>query len=126
MKFMLTAPLVIYIVVYCIYASVWGFAVQKIVENKGYHENWFWWGFFFGILALLVALTKPDRSMQGRYYQSDSYLNDMEPVHGSYREFRGTGNMGRISDVPDGWRCPRCDTVNAGYVGTCRCGCEKP
>lgn len=41
---------------------VWGWAVKKIVENKGYRENWFWWGFFFGIIALLVALTKPDKN----------------------------------------------------------------
>ena len=32
--------------------------VNKVIENKGYQENWFWWGFFFGIFALIVALTK--------------------------------------------------------------------
>lgn len=37
---------------------IWGIVVNKVIENKGYEENWFWWGFFFGIFALIVALTK--------------------------------------------------------------------
>ena len=35
-----------------------GVVVNKVIENKGYKENWFWWGFFFGIFALIVAITK--------------------------------------------------------------------
>lgn len=42
-------------IVWCI---VWGVVVNKVIENKGYQENWFWWGFFFGIFALIVAVTK--------------------------------------------------------------------
>ena len=41
-----------------IWGIVWGIVVNKVVENKGYQENWFWWGFFFGIFALIIALTK--------------------------------------------------------------------
>lgn len=37
---------------------IWGVVVNKVIENKGYEDNWFWWGFFFGIFALIVALTK--------------------------------------------------------------------
>ena len=37
---------------------IWGVVVNKVIENKGYEENWFWWGFFFGFFALIVALTK--------------------------------------------------------------------
>ena len=37
---------------------IWGIVVNKVIENKGYDENWFWWGFFFGIFALIIALTK--------------------------------------------------------------------
>ena len=37
---------------------IWGVVVNKVIENKGYEENWFWWGFFFGIFALIIALTK--------------------------------------------------------------------
>ena len=30
---------------------IWGFITQVIIDNKGRSENWFWWGFFFGIIA---------------------------------------------------------------------------
>ena len=45
---------------------VWGWAVNKVVKNRGYDENWFWWGFFFGLIALIVALTKPQNTY-GQY-----------------------------------------------------------
>lgn len=44
---------------------IWGWAVNKVIKNKGYDENWFWWGFFFGLIALIVALTKPQNSNSG-------------------------------------------------------------
>ncbi len=52
--------LVVAIIAYLIQACVLGFITQAIIENKGYHENWFWWGFFFGMLAVLIALSKPE------------------------------------------------------------------
>ncbi len=48
------------LIAYVILGVIWGFAVNAVVQNKGYDENWFWWGFFFGFIALIVALTKPD------------------------------------------------------------------
>ena len=51
---------IIVLIVGIVQGIVWGIATNKIIENKGYKENWFWWGFFFSFLALIVALTKPD------------------------------------------------------------------
>lgn len=34
-----------------------------ILKNKGYNDNWFWWGFFFGFIAALVAATKTNQEM---------------------------------------------------------------
>ena len=34
-----------------IWCIIWGIVVNKVIENKGYQENWFWWGFFFWIFA---------------------------------------------------------------------------
>ena len=48
----------IYFVIYIINGIIWGIATQLAIENKGYREKWFWWGFFFGIIAFLVAMTK--------------------------------------------------------------------
>lgn len=61
--------LVMYLVFFAVLIGqccVWGWAVNKIVKNRGYDENWFWWGFFFGLIALIVALTKP-QSTYGQY-----------------------------------------------------------
>ncbi len=43
---------------------IWGIVVNKIIQEKGYTENWFCWGFFFGIFALIAALRKPDISQE--------------------------------------------------------------
>ena len=53
--------MIAYLIVAIIMGVVFGYACRKVVNNKGYTEDWFWWGFFFGIIALLVALTKPEK-----------------------------------------------------------------
>ena len=50
---------------------IWGIVVQKVVENRGYNENWFIWGFFFHIFALIVALTKPNRNVYPPLYSTN-------------------------------------------------------
>lgn len=47
------------IVAVLIWNCIWGSVTALVIENRGYNENWFWWGFFFGFLALIVACTKP-------------------------------------------------------------------
>lgn len=72
---------------------VWGWAVNKIVKNRGYDENWFWWGFFFGLLALIVALTKPQNTYN-QYKQaswSDSataFTNENEVNNDKFAEVK--------------------------------------
>lgn len=117
--------LIVYLIIYCIWGSIWGWAVNKVIENKGYRENWFWWGFFFGMIALLVALTKPDRPRTAD--ESSNYFEDSSSIVGKNYVFRGFGSEPeRKADYAKGeWRCVHCGTVNAGYVGTCGCGCDK-
>ena len=43
-------------------AYVFGKITQGIIVRKGYDENWFWWGFFLGTLAIIVALIRPRNS----------------------------------------------------------------
>ena len=47
-----------YFLIGTVWCIVWGVVVNKVIENKGYQENWFLWGFFFGVFALIVAVTK--------------------------------------------------------------------
>lgn len=39
---------------------IFGVVTNLIIKNKGYKENWFWWGFFFSFFAVIVAATKPE------------------------------------------------------------------
>lgn len=115
--------IVMYVVIYGAWGSVWGWAVNKIIQNKGYRENWFWWGFFFGMIALLVALTKPDlpRSTE----ESSSYFGEGGSIVGPNYVFRGFGAERKADYTKGEWRCTHCGAVNANYVGTCGCGWDK-
>ena len=91
------------IIVMIIQGLIFGFATQAIIENKGYYENWFWWGFFFGLIALLVALAKPELR------EEDSTKIDIAS------KFIEAG----------GWKCHFCNRTNPSYTGTCACGRTK-
>lgn len=41
-------------------AFIFGVATKIVIENKGYEDNWFIYGFLFGFIALLVAMSKPE------------------------------------------------------------------
>ena len=51
------------IIAILIWCAIWGFATRAVIYNKGYDKNWFWWGFIFGFIAFIVALTKRDISV---------------------------------------------------------------
>lgn len=118
--------LVVYLAIYCVWGSVWGWAVNKVIENKGYRENWFWWGFFFGMIAMLVALTKPDLpKTEGDTNYKFSY-GDKDNILGENYVFKGFGHeRERVKISSSEWKCQRCGAINAGYVGTCGCGWDK-
>lgn len=101
----------ILIISYIITGVIFGVATNKIIENKGYDDNWFWWGFFFGIIALLVALSKSD----------NHYANQQ------YDHIRETSNEIRKQDIiaSGGWKCYFCHSLNEYYVTTCSCGKSK-
>lgn len=94
--------LIIYVIIIVAIACVFGFATKKIIENKGYSENWFWWGFFFWLIAVLVALSKPDAN--------NSHSPHNTPINGD-----------------DLVICPRCEAQNTpGNIVCWKCGQELP
>ncbi len=109
----LTITIIATLALYAIGGCIWGFAVKKIVENKGYSENWFWWGFFFGLLALLVALTKPE--CHSRSYSSRE-SDDYSPLHSAAASTYSQKNGG------GGWLCDHCGKTNGSSVAICSCG----
>ena len=109
--------------VYIVNGLIWGFATNAVVKNRGYYENWFWWGFFFGFIALIVALTKP-QVIQTSYQQaSNSSSSALSRVANQYELERIHKDNEKIL-ISGGWRCA-CGRVNASYVGFCGCGETK-
>lgn len=107
------------IIIWLISSIIWGFATQAIVENKGYYENWFWWGFFFGIIAVLVALSKP----QSHAYDAGN-VDRLTYVADTYMLERNGQQAGNV--VTSGkWKCHFCNRINESYTGTCVCGRSK-
>lgn len=116
----------LYFIIVIVQAIIFGFATKIVIENKGYDDNWFWWGFFFGIIALLVACAKP----QNINYSSYS----SQPSQPTYTSFQ-TSNSSNLANAADkvrneqllaagGWKCS-CGRVHASYVSSCSCGKSK-
>ncbi len=118
----------LYLIIVTVQAVIFGFATKIVIENKGYSENWFWWGFFFGLIALIVACAKPQNI---DYSLHSSNTQSTHPSYTNYSSPYGS-NLSRAADVAhnkqlltsSGWKCT-CGKVQAAYVYTCSCGRNK-
>lgn len=97
---------------FCIMGTILGFIVQSIIYRKGYSKNWFWWGFFFQLIALIVALTKP--RLRSNDYDSSEALEKLKGDV-SYNQ----GQMNRY------WTCSECGRKNTAFSNICSCGRVK-
>ena len=103
-----------------IWGIVWGAVTQTIIENRGYAVNWFWWGFFFGFIAALVALSKPE-------YRPYAPASDSRISSAPLNKMRTPSDSALKGSRPvrsSTWKCS-CGRVNPGYTGTCACGRTK-
>ena len=118
--------MLVYIIIVIVQGLIFGFATNIVIENKGYDDNWFWWGFFFGLIALIVACAKPQNIDYSSY---SSQLS--QPTYTSYQTSYGS-NLSNATDkvhneqIPaaGGWKCS-CGRVHAYYVSSCSCGKSK-
>ncbi len=101
---------IISLIVTIVIRIIWGIVVDSIITNKHYEENWFWWGFFFGIIALIVALAKPDNK---NYEMSNPYLTRIADEINNRNLLNNTN-----------WKCV-CGKINPNHTGTCSCGQSK-
>ncbi len=115
---------VLVVVVALVDRTIWAVVCRKVIINRGYGfeaGKWTLWGFIFGLLAFLVAVSKPEnRQYQTQTYQYSSMLEKL----------KGERNNDKKEDTEailknNGWECPKCKTVNRVYVSTCRCGFSK-
>lgn len=113
-----------YVIGVLVWALIWGFATRSVVYNKGYDENWFWWGFFFGFIAFIVALTKADASRNYTSYSSSS--SSYKPSDYSNSPLLVTRESAeRDMEILNngGWKCKSCGKMNERSSERCvRCG----
>ena len=82
-----------YIILGLVCAFIWAKVVDGIIENKGYEEDWFWWGFFFGPIAFIIALTKPDLNkiyMDSQFYDEYQFTSSADEIK-KYKDLLDSG-----------------------------------
>ena len=91
---------------------MWGFVTSAVARNKGYgfeDTKWFWLGFFFSFLALIVIATKPQHQAPASTEQRELERHFAEKEREQWILDNG------------GWKC-LCGRVNEHYVSSCTCG----
>lgn len=124
-----------------------------MINKRGYYENWFWWGFFFGVIAFIVAYLKPpyryeepnepseQNSLLSDRWNYETWIctncNKQNPRYikkckcGMKRDSSGEVTKGRMHHMDKtildagGWVCSQCGTVNGFCVTNCKCGNDR-
>lgn len=103
-----------YIFAIIINGCIWGAVTYGINQSKGYYNNGFWWGFWLGLIGVIVVLCQPN--MNQYQYRKSPYDN---------------GQNGRLPAVTSpqpvpagGWQCS-CGRAHPAYVSSCGCGKNK-
>lgn len=104
-----TFGIILRVAVSVAWSCLWGFLTNKVIRDKGYSTNWFLWGFFFGVIALFVALLRPAHE----YETWDEYQSKKQEAE-----------LNEKLLAKGGWEC-QCGKVNASYVDTCTCGTTR-
>ena len=87
-------------------AIIFGMVTKYIAESKGY-DGGFWWGFFLGIIGILVVGFRPD-------IKTSTYSDG--PMYGGALSSGGT-----LSGYApkQGWKCSNCGTFNSEHLDYC-------
>lgn len=110
-----TGHFIIYLIVTLIEACIFGAITQGINEKKGY-EGGFWWGFFLGVIGIIVVACRES-------YYTDGYIPSGDSVYIPQKVAESPIDMD--APVPDGgWRCI-CGRVHYPYESSCACGQSK-
>lgn len=96
-------------------ACIFGAITKAINENKGY-EGGFWWGFFLGVIGIIVVAVRP-------HYYTLGYNTPEDAIYTSKTTAEKPIDMD--APVPEGgWRCS-CGRVHEAYESSCSCGEDK-
>ena len=107
-------------------AIIFGVATKVVITNKGYTENWFWWGFFFGLIALIVACAKPQNIDYSSFIRQPSQSTPTNHQSSYGNNLSDTTNKVHNDQLlaNGGWKCS-CGRMHASYISTCSCGRSK-
>ena len=122
-----------YVVGYLLYCLIFGFVSKTINQNKGY-DGGFAWGFWLGILGVIVVACKPDnRSYSDREYKP-MYPSAIQPEKKWRCGYCGHENAEKIKYctychrdryVIEKITCPHCGAVNNNSNAFCF-ACSNP
>lgn len=103
------------LIIALIEACIFGAITKAINEKKGY-EGGFWWGFFLGVIGIIVVAVRPD-------YYTLGYNTPENAIYTSKTTAEKPIDMD--APVPEGgWRCS-CGRVHEAYESSCSCGENK-
>jgi hypothetical protein len=117
--------LIVELVVSLIFSLIMGFATASVRESKGYGRSWFWLGFFFGLIPLIVACAIP-ASQYSEFYDPGELNRSIASNAPAEPERSPLADDDYVEKVvaDGGWQCA-CGRGNPAYVSTCSCGMSK-
>ena len=106
------------------WALIWGFATAGVRDRKGYGRNWFWFGFFLGLVPFIIACAIPERKTESDLFgEAERLLSVNGSSEPNQSVFAGEDYVQQTVEA-GGWLCI-CGRANPGYVSTCSCGRNK-
>ena len=117
------------------FEAICGTISLLIAKSKGYGAGWFFLGFFFDIVGIIVALCLPDHTNREQVIQE----RNNEKIYWVCPECGKTNNLndkfcpqcGKEYDetykvIEESWKCGHCGTVNNPGSKFCKnCGLDK-
>ena len=100
---------------------IFGLITEYVANSKGY-EGGFWWGFFLGVIGLLVVGFRPNLQQESHYsYENTSKYYFSSPSAIDEAEIVETSKS--VPQKDEKWVCIKCQTSNPEKSKfCCECG----
>ena len=130
-----------------VYGLIFGAITKYVAQSKGY-DGGFWWGFFLGVIGLLVVGFKPDLNQQTSYSTTQQTVHNYSSTSQDKNEEKTEQHalkaekqwlcISCLANNPEkakfcfqcgeprhyDWKCSMCGEVNTAKTKFC-CNCGK-